>query len=108
MAEPRSIQPSNLLIDAENPRLPQPNTGQREAHRALAEHQQHKLLNLAKDIVRSGLDPSNLPIVTPANDDLKRYVVLEGNRRLVALKALENPDSLVGAVDNSVLGELRT
>jgi hypothetical protein len=31
----------------------------------------------------------------------------EGNRRLVALKALENPDSLVGAVDNDVLNQLR-
>jgi hypothetical protein len=107
MAETISIPPSNLLIDAENPRLPQPSTGQREAQRALAEHQQRKLLVLAKSIVQKGLDKSNLPIVMPANDDLKRYLVLEGNRRLTALRALENPDSLVGAVDAAVLNEMR-
>lgn len=107
MAETLSIQPSNLLIDAENPRLPQPNTGQREAQRALAEYQQRKLLSLAKHIVQRGLNPAELPIVMPTNDDLKRYVVLEGNRRLTALRALENPDSLVGAVDNTVLKEMR-
>jgi len=40
-------------------------------------------------------------------DDLNRYVVLEGNRRLTALKALENPDSFVGSLDPSALDELR-
>lgn len=108
MADTLSIQPSNLLIDAENPRLPQPNTGQREAQRALAENQQRKLLVLAKDVVQYGLNPADLPIVMATGDDLKRYIVLEGNRRLTALKALENPDSLVGSVDNSVLREIRT
>jgi hypothetical protein len=107
MAEQRAIQPSNLLIDAENPRLPQPNTGQREAQRALAGHQQRKLLTLARHIVEHGLNPADLPIVMQTHDDLKRFVVLEGNRRLAALKGLENPDSLLGAVDNSVLDELR-
>jgi hypothetical protein len=107
MADKISIPPSNLLIDAENPRLPQPNTGQREAQRALAEYQKQKLLVLATSIVEKGLDPSNLPIVMATHDDLKRYIVLEGNRRLTALKALENPDSLVGAVDDDVLGKLR-
>lgn len=107
MAEVLSLLPSNLLIDAENPRLPQPNEGQREALRAMASHQQKKLVTLAKDIIEYGLNPSDLPIVMPANDDLKRYFVLEGNRRLVALRALENPDVLVGALDATNLTELR-
>ena len=34
-------------------------------------------------------------------------MVLEGNRRLGALKALENPDSLADAVTPAVLKELR-
>jgi hypothetical protein len=108
MAELRSIQPSNPLIDAENPRLPQPNTGQREAQRALAGLHQRKFLSLVKSIVQRGLNPADLPIVMETNDDLKRYVVLEGNRRLTALRALENPESLVGAVDNNALNEIRT
>jgi hypothetical protein len=107
MADQRAIPPSNLLIDAENPRLLQPNTGQREAQRALAQHQQRKLLALAKHILDHGIDPSALPIVMSANDDIHRFVVLEGNRRLGALRALENPETLVGAVDNAVLAEMR-
>ena len=43
----------------------------------------------------------------PFEDDLKRYVVLEGNRRLTAVKALENPEWLVGSVSNRVLTEIR-
>lgn len=107
MAEQISIIPSNLLIDAENPRLSMPNTGQRDAQRALAQLLQRKILALAKHIVGHGLNLAELFIVMPANDDLNRYIVLEGNRRLVALRALENPDALVGAVDNDVLEQLR-
>lgn len=108
MAEIISVAPSNLLIDAENPRLPNPNVGQREALRAVATNQQKKLAELAKDIVTHGINPSDLMIVMPLKDDRNRYVVLEGNRRLTALKALENPDSFVGAVDPAVLKVLRT
>ncbi|MGD1061747.1 MAG: hypothetical protein ABR860_00680 [Terracidiphilus sp.] len=98
---------ADLLIDAENPRLPQPNVGQREALRAIATHQNKKLQALARDIVQHGLNPSDLPIVMPLKDDLKRYVVVEGNRRLTALRALENPEFLVDAVSPGVLKEIR-
>lgn len=108
MADIRSIAPSNLLVDAENPRLSKPNEGQREAMRALAKLMSRKILALAKDIVEKGLNPADLPIVMPANDRENRYVVLEGNRRLVALKALENPDSFVGALDSGALSSMRT
>lgn len=107
MAETRSIAPADLLIDNENPRLIKPNTGQRDAQREIAKDQNRKLLALAKDIVAHGLNPSELPIVLALNDDRKRYTVLEGNRRLTALKALENPEWLVGAVDNTVLLSMR-
>lgn len=101
------VQVVDLLVDAENPRLPQPNQGQRETTRALAREQQRKLVALAKDIVAYGLSPSELPIVMPTETDPGRFIVLEGNRRLTALKGLENPDSLEGAVDSSVLKEMR-
>ena len=107
MAETISTSPANLLIDVENPRLPQPNVGQRDAQRAIAHDQERKLVALAKDIVQNGLNPAELPIIMPLNDDLKRYVVLEGNRRLVALKALENPEWLVGAVGPIVVAAMR-
>jgi len=107
MAEALSIAPSMLLIDAENPRLPQPNQPQREALRAFATDQQGKLLALAKDICEYGLNPAQSMIVMPLEDDRRRFVVLEGNRRLTALRALENPDSFVGALDVGILKAIR-
>ena len=107
MSDIRAIAPSNLLVDAENPRLPQPNEGQREAMRSLAKLMPRKILALAKDIVKNGLNPADLPIVMSIQDSGNRYVVLEGNRRLVALKALENPDSFVGALDGGALSAIR-
>jgi hypothetical protein len=101
----RSKYVSDLLIDEENPRLNLPNVGQREAQRELAQQQQTKLLKLAEDIVGYGVNPADLPIVMPF--DQRRHVVLEGNRRLVALRALENPDSMVGALTTSVLSAMR-
>ena len=107
MSEITPLALPDLLIDTENPRLPQPNIGQRDALRALAGHEPGKLVALAKHITSYGVNPTELSIVMPFNDDLKRYVVLEGNRRLTALKALENPEWLVGAMQPSEVDEMR-
>lgn len=107
MPETTPISLADLLIDAENPRLPQPNVGQREALRAIAKDQGKKLQVLARDILQHGLNPADLPIVMPLRDDLNRYVIVEGNRRLTALKALENPEFLSEAVSAGVLKEFR-
>lgn len=107
MAETIPIKPADLLIDEENPRISQPNVGQHKAQQALARLQQRKLQVLAKDIVQWGMDPSTMPIVMRFEDDLNRYVVLEGNRRLTALRALENPESFGDSVSHGVLKEIR-
>jgi len=107
MAEIIPLAPADLLIDEQNPRISQPNVGQHKALQALAVHQDTKLQKLAKDIVQNGLNPADLPIVMTFEDDLKRYVVLEGNRRLTALKALENPEWLVDCVNKHVLVDMR-
>jgi len=107
MPETLPIKPADLLIDEENPRLADPNTGQREAQRALALHLGKKLSALATDIVQYGLNPSDLPIVMPHASNPARYVVLEGNRRLAALRALENPELLADAVSKDVLTKVR-
>lgn len=104
---PENISPADLLIDEENPRILQPNVGQNKVIQALARLQGRKLLTLASDIVSYGLNPSELPIVIPHEGDPKRYVVLEGNRRLAALRALENPELVVDAVEAKVLKEIR-
>ena len=105
MAEILEIRPADLLIDEVNPRLAEPNVGQREAQRALAHDLQRKVQMLARDIAEYGLNPLEPPVVTPSGDG--RYIVIEGNRRLGALKALENPDSLADAVSPGTLKEIR-
>lgn len=72
MPETQPISLADLLIDTENPRLPQPNLGQREAMRALAKHLPKKLITLARHIVKHGPNPSELPIVMSFKDDLNR------------------------------------
>ncbi len=107
MPDVKLIGPADLLFDTANPRLSEPNKGQREAWRAIATRLDRRLLRLAQDIVAYGIDPSTLPIVMSSGDDAKRYVVVEGNRRLAALKSLENPEAIVGAVPQSTLTEMR-
>ncbi|HKB68414.1 MAG TPA: hypothetical protein VKC61_21315 [Pyrinomonadaceae bacterium] len=107
MAKTSPIRVAELLIDAENPRLTQPNVGQREALLEFARDQEKKLIRLAQDIVEYKLNPAELLIVMPLKDDLERYVVLEGNRRFAALRGLENPDSLASALNPGLLKELR-
>lgn len=107
MAERVQIPTSDLRIDEENPRLPQPNLGQREAYRANAGVQGRKLLVLAGHIREHGLDLGDLPIVMALPEEQDKYLVLDGNRRLTALRALENPELLVDAVEKSVLIGIR-
>lgn len=109
MPETVDILVADLLVDVENPRLAQPNKGQRETLRELATYQGRKLQKLAEHIITHGLDPSELTMVMPTKGakDMGRHIVLDGNRRLTALKALENPEFLVGAVPASVVTAFR-
>ena len=75
--------------------------------RAFANNQKQKLVILAKDIVENGLSPADLFIVVPLDDGVEQYIVLEGNRWLTALRALENPELLVDAVSPGVVTEFR-
>jgi hypothetical protein len=108
MPEIISVEPANLLADSSNPRISEEGLGQREALRAIAKNQSgDEILALAQDIVSyKSLDPSSLPIVI-RSDQADRFVVLEGNRRLTALRALENPASFEGAFSDSVLQQMR-
>lgn len=107
MPETQPITPAELLIDEQNPRLEQPNAGQTKAQEALAGLLGKKLAVLANDIVTHGVNPTDLPIVMAQPGTPGRYIVLEGNRRLVALRALESPDAFSGAVEPGVLKQLR-
>jgi hypothetical protein len=92
MPQLRDVAVTNLLLDVTNPRFETEQENQRDAIRTLAEEQGEKLLNLAEDIVKFNLDPSSLVIVIPAGKDNRRYIAVEGNRRIAALRLLQNPD----------------
>jgi hypothetical protein len=109
MATTREIAVSNLLLDAKNPRLPEDVEGQPDLIRGMTGWDRDKSLALASDIVSTGLNPTEALIVMPASDDPKRFVVLEGNRRVTALKMLEDPklvDGIYGATLRSRLNDL--
>lgn len=81
---------SGLLLDERNPRFEDPVNGQDEAVTALLLDAPQKLVNLAQDIAnQDSLNPTELTVVVEEDDDL---IVIEGNRRLAALKLLRNPD----------------
>lgn len=107
MHKVESIAVGALLIDTENPRLEEALLGQRDAIRAMAVHQKAKLATLAKDIIENGINPSESLIVMPFEGTPDRYVVLEGNRRLTAIKILESPELISGAVEDSIVNRFR-
>lgn len=82
---------SKLLLDELNPRH-RPVTTQDAALNEVVRRDPRKLLNLAADIAANGLSPIDRPIIMKSEDD-KKYVVLEGNRRLAALRLLAKPTS---------------
>lgn len=92
---------SDLLLDEKNARFKDQQETQQATALALAEQQGDRLLNLAEDIVESGLDPLARPAIVPTDDRRRRYVVIEGNRRVLALKALDTPALISPALSSS-------
>jgi FtsZ-binding cell division protein ZapB len=91
MSERREIAVSNLLLDIQNPRLAQGQQTQLETLHAMLRAEGPKTLALAESIAHEGLSPIERLIVIPSPDQPKRYIVLEGNRRLTALRILSEP-----------------
>lgn len=89
---------ADLLLDPGNPRFKDEPRSQQEAASDLAEKHGDQVLELADDIVEYGLDPTTLPAVVASSDTRKRYRVLEGNRRLLAVKALDTPALISGVL----------
>jgi len=77
-----------LVLDDANPRFADP-LSQKEILSNLAADE--KTANLARHIAQHGLDPTSIPGAVLLDGRLTRYVVREGNRRLAALKLLNNP-----------------
>jgi hypothetical protein len=87
---PKKAKVSSLLLDPENPRIPPADhpLSQDELLAELIEHD--KVYELAKNIVTNGYYTDEM-LITAARDG--KCVVVEGNRRLAALKALLSPEA---------------
>ncbi len=85
---------SDLLLDARNPRLGTVEDQASALERLVVIRPDH-LRNLAKDIAERGLHPGIDFLVYPNGDG--KFVVLDGNRRLAAIKLLTKPDTAPSA-----------
>ncbi|MGW5619507.1 hypothetical protein ACWEWP_01405 [Streptomyces olivaceus] len=83
-----SMHVASLTLDDNNPRHAKQTASDAESIAALLEKSPEKLLRLARDIIQHGINPTELVVVML---DGERNVVLEGNRRVAALKLLHDP-----------------
>lgn len=84
---------TKLSLDCSNPRHPQQST-QRDIIRWMTEGTGRigdKLLALARDIASYGLNPAERVMVVADSMKPGEYTVIEGNRRVAAVKLLNNP-----------------
>lgn len=89
----------NLNLDPKNPRLGRETLGRppREIIQYLFDHD--KAIELVQSIVARGYFPNEPLLVVKEKEG---YIVLEGNRRLAALKVLREPGILEGKIYNQV------
>jgi hypothetical protein len=91
MQTTKRIKVSDLLVSTENPRF-DTMAGQKEAIEKMIEELGDKLHVLGRHIIDNGLNPADIIQVSVSSHDKTKYNVLEGNRRVVALKMLSHPD----------------
>jgi len=85
---PVSLEIAELLLDLENPRIVGAKN-QRDALHKIIDDQKEKLLVLGRSIIEDeGMNPMDRLLVLKEG---KGFVVLEGNRRLAALRILATP-----------------
>lgn len=89
LGKPDELPISQLRLDPLNPRLPQSYQGAPEETLLKWIVETYNALEVARSIALHGYFPSEPLIVISEQDD--KYIVVEGNRRLVALKTLADP-----------------
>lgn len=106
MTEHLELTVDELLLDQENPRLGATES-QSETLERIVQWNPKYFRNLMASIRDDGLDPGDSLYVVQSDGNNDDFVVLEGNRRLSALKVLSNPDLLAGTdLPNSVTKSL--
>lgn len=93
----KTVPVSKLTFDQTNARLGDVQTDQASTATALANKVGARLVDISSDIVSAGLDPLSSLAVTPEGAPPGKYRVIEGNRRLLALKSLHDPEILINS-----------
>jgi hypothetical protein len=96
MAKTKKIKIVDVLVNTENYRF-ETVSSQKEAIDKMLEDQNENLYNLAENIIKNGLNPNDKIQTVLSNHDQKKYIVLEGNRRAVTIKLINNPDLIEGS-----------
>lgn len=91
----KSLPVEDLRLDLKNPRIAEASS-QRDALQKIIDDQDAKLVALAESIVEDGLNPMDRFLVIASQDEAGKFVAIEGNRRLAAIKVLRNPTVLTG------------
>ena len=86
----RTVLVTDLLLDPQNPRLRLPqNPSQKTV--LLQLYEEHRLEELMASFVQNSFFDEEPLVVVPATNKPGKFVVVEGNRRLAALKLLTDP-----------------
>ena len=84
------IDVNNLLLDLQNPRAKAADSQLDEIRKVFEASSGSEMAALAKSIIENGQNPMELLGVIK-DEGSEKYIALEGNRRVVALKLLGNP-----------------
>ncbi|MBE0471361.1 MAG: hypothetical protein IBX55_17855 [Methyloprofundus sp.] len=103
-SEKKSISAKNILFDTQNPRH-DPSEDQVDALQKLLKDED--IRSLAADIVKHGVNPTETLIVMPSGTENNKHIVLEGNRRLAALKVLQKPTLCLNKQDEKYFASLK-
>jgi hypothetical protein len=95
MAKTKTIKLTDLQVNTENYRF-EPVASQKEAIDTMVNDQGDKIFKLAEHIIVNGLNPNDKIQTVLSSHDKTKFNVVEGNRRTVSLKLLNNPDLLDG------------
>ncbi|MMZ51922.1 hypothetical protein D1872_136700 [compost metagenome] len=84
---------NKLYFDPENPRLPQNSLDSQNELEVIDYMVRYgNIVELMQSLGETGYSVAEPLLVVPKLDDAQAYIVVEGNRRLAALKLLSNPD----------------
>jgi hypothetical protein len=86
----KSLKIDSLDLDLENPRITLA-SDQRDAMQKILNEQKVRLINLAESIAAKGFSPMDRCLILRSNIRAGKFIILEGNRRLLAAKLLKNP-----------------